>query len=72
MKCAELCPQFKNDDNMKRENHRPVSVLTAFSKIYIFMNDLFHFINNCNLYNKSLSFDASSLQTVLDNFQEDC
>ena len=27
-------PQFKNDDNMKRENYRPVSVLTAFSKIY--------------------------------------
>ena len=34
MKCAELCPQFKNDDNMKRENYRPVSILTAFSKIY--------------------------------------
>ena len=37
----------------------------------IFMNDLFHFINNCNLCNhaddNSLSFDASSLQTVLDN-----
>ena len=37
----------------------------------IFMNDLFHFINNCNLYNyaddNSLSFDVSSLQTVLDN-----
>ena len=42
----------------------------------IFMNDLFHFINNCNLYNyaddNSLSFDASSLQTVLDNLQKDC
>ena len=34
MKCAALCPQFKNDDNMKRENYRPVSVLTVFSKIY--------------------------------------
>ena len=31
--CGTL-PQFKNDDNMKRENYRPVSVLTAFSKIY--------------------------------------
>ena len=41
----------------------------------IFMNDLFHFINNCNLYNyaddNSLSFDASSLQTVFHNLQED-
>ena len=40
------------------------------------MNDLFHFINNCNLYNydddNSLSFDASCLQTVLENLQEDC
>ena len=34
MKCAELCPQFKNGDNMKRDSYRPVSVLTAFSKIY--------------------------------------
>ena len=33
MKCVELCPPFKNDDNMKRENYRPVSVLTAFSKV---------------------------------------
>ena len=43
---------------------------------HIFMNDLFLFINNCNLYNfahgNSLSFDASSLQTVFDNLQEDC
>ena len=42
----------------------------------IVMNDLFHSTNNCNLYNyaddNSLSFDASSLQTVLDNLQEDC
>ena len=42
----------------------------------IFMNDLFLFINNCNFYNYAddnpLSFDASSLQTVLQNLQEDC
>ena len=31
--CGTL-PQFKNDDNMDRENYRPVSVLTAFSQVY--------------------------------------
>ena len=34
MKYAELCLQFKNDDNMKREDYQLVSVLTAFSKVY--------------------------------------
>ena len=34
MEYTELCPQFKNDDNVKRENYRPVCVLTAFSKVY--------------------------------------
>ena len=42
MKCAELCLQFKNDDNMNRENYRPVSVLTTISKIYeSLLNDQF-------------------------------
>ena len=34
LKCAELSPLFKKDDNMVKENYRPVSVLTGISKLY--------------------------------------
>ena len=53
MKYAELCPQLKNDDNMKPENYRPVSVLTAFSKIYeSLLNDHLneYFYELCNVF----------------------
>ena len=40
MKCAEISPVFKKDDNLMRDNYRPVSVLTVVSKIYeTLMND---------------------------------
>ena len=34
MKCAELNPVFKKDDNLNKENYRPVSVLTSISKVF--------------------------------------
>ena len=34
MKCAEISPLFKKDDNLMRDNYRPVNVLTVISKIY--------------------------------------
>ena len=33
MKCAEISPAFKKDDNLIRGNHRPVSVLPILSTI---------------------------------------
>ena len=32
MKCAEVSPIFKKDDNLKKKNYRPVSILTSLSK----------------------------------------
>ena len=34
MKCAEVSPVYKNTDNLKNNNYRPVSVLTTISKTY--------------------------------------
>ena len=55
MKCAELNPIYKKKDNLIEDNYRPVSVLTALSKIYeSSLNDkLFqHFVG---IFNKFLS-----------------
>ena len=51
LKCAELNPIYKKKDNLAEENYRPVSVLTALSKIYeSSLNDqlLQHFITIFN------------------------
>ena len=34
MKYAEISPLFKKDDNLSRNNYRPVNVLTVIYKIY--------------------------------------
>ena len=40
MKCAEISPLFKKDDNLSQDNYRPVNVLTVISKIFeTLMND---------------------------------
>ena len=40
MKCAEMSPLFKKDDNLSRDSYRPVNVLTVISKIFkTLMND---------------------------------
>ena len=33
-KCDNLTPAFKKDEDTRKENYRPVSVLTALSKVY--------------------------------------
>ena len=33
-KCGNLTPVFKKDENTRKENYRPVSVLMALSKVY--------------------------------------
>ena len=34
MKSAEVAPLYKKDNNLKRDNYRPVSILTMISKLY--------------------------------------
>ena len=34
MKCAEISPIFKKNDALDKNNYRPVSILTGFSKLY--------------------------------------
>ena len=33
-KCRNLTPMFKKDEDARKENYRPVSVLTTLSKVY--------------------------------------
>ena len=51
MKCAEISPVHKKDNDMDKTNYRPVSILTTFSKIFEsiiadqlvdYFNDIFH------------------------------
>ena len=34
LKLAELSPSFKKDNDLEKENYRPLSILTIFSKIF--------------------------------------
>ena len=34
MKSAEVTPVYKKENNLKRDNYRPVSILTVISKLY--------------------------------------
>ena len=34
LKCAELSPLYKKEDNLNKNNFRPVSILTGISKLY--------------------------------------
>ena len=55
LKCAEVSPLFKKDDNLKKENYRPVSVLTGISKLYeMVLNDQLSVYFN-NVFEKLLS-----------------
>ena len=73
MKCAEISPVYKNTDNLKKNNYRPVSVLTAISKTYeTVLND--QMVNHFRaLFNDLLSAFRKlySCQTLLIRFIED-
>ena len=51
MKCAELSPIYKKDDNLLKNNFRPVSVLTGMSNFYesVVNDQLLEFF--CKLFN---------------------
>ena len=51
MKCAELSPKYKKDDNLLKNNFQPVSVLTGMSKLYesVVNDQLLEFF--CKLFN---------------------
>ena len=73
MKCAEVSPVYKNTDNLKKNNYRPVSVLTVISKTYeTVLND--QMVNHFRaLFNDLLSAfrKLCSCQTLLLRFIED-
>ena len=55
LKCADVSPVFKKDDNFNKNNFRPVSVLTGISKLYesVVNDQLFEFF--CTLFNDLIS-----------------
>ena len=73
MKCAEVSPVYKRIDNLKKNNYRPVSVLTAISKTYeTVLND--QMVNHFRaLFNDLLSAFRKlyCCQTLLIRFIED-
>ena len=71
MKCAEISPVFKKDDNLMWDNYKPVSVLTGVSKIYeTLMNDQLtdYFLNILNkllcAYRKKYSCQSLLIKMV--------
>jgi len=55
LKYAIVKPIYKKGDPMSKENYRPISILTAFNKIFecAFCSRLISFFYNCNLLNNS-------------------
>ena len=73
MKCAELSPIFKKDDNLMKKNYRPVSILTSLSKIFeSVMNDqLYGYIRKILETLLSAFRKGYSCQSLLVKFIED-
>ena len=55
LKCAELSPLFKKEDNFNKTNFRPVSILTGISKLYesVVNDQLFEYFSR--LFNDLIS-----------------
>ena len=73
MKCAEVSPILKKDDNLRKGNFRPVSILTSLSKIYetVLNNQLLRYFYA--IFNDLLSAfrKGYSCQSLLLKFVED-
>ena len=74
LKCAEVSPVYKKEDNMMRENYRPISILSIFSKLFetvycVQLTEIFDklFFSLLSAYRKHYS-----TQDVLIRFIEDC
>ncbi len=50
LKCAKVIPNYKNGDNTKVDNYRPISILPTISKRVIFDQLYEHFHQNNLLY----------------------
>ena len=71
LKKAEVTPVFKKSDKLKKENYRPVSILTAFSKIHekAIENQLAPYLNkvlspNLSAFRKGYSCQDTLLSLV--------
>ena len=73
MKSAEVTPVYKKENNLKRDNYRPVSILTVISKLYETVLNTQMVIHFHALFNELLAaFRKSySCQTLLITFIED-
>jgi hypothetical protein len=63
LKYAEVVPLFKKGDKKDMSNYRPVSLLTAFSKVFekvINVRIYQHLINHSTLVNKQFRLKAKS------------
>ena len=73
MKSAEVTPVYKKENNLKRDNYRPVSILTVISKLYETVLNTQMVDHFYALFNELLAaFRKSySCQTLLIKFIED-
>ena len=73
MKSAEVTPIYKKENNLKRDNYRPVSILTVISKLYETVLNTQMVDHFYALFNELLAaFRKSySCQTLLIKFIED-
>ena len=73
LKCAEVTPLFKKNDNLNKKNYRPVSILTGISKVFEnimndqlleHFNDIFHAL--LSAFRKGYSCQSLLLKFVED------
>jgi hypothetical protein len=74
LKLAEVSPVYKKEDNMKRNNYRPISILSVMSKIFeiTLANQLSTFFHNIFSTYLSAYRHHYSTQDVLIQFTEYC
>ena len=75
-KCGNLTPVLKKDEDTRKENYRPVSVLTALSKVYekVMYDQLYNTFSLATCHKTSLDFlrlKNHSCRTALLKMTED-